>query len=76
MINVKKCGLLYSIKLQEMIFKTFGLLAALMSKTNAGPFTHIFALIMYLVSETAFHLYKLNSLTKHGTLVTNCPSEL
>lgn len=67
---------LYSIKLEEMLSKTFWLLAALTSKTNAGPFSHMFALVMDLVSETAFHLYKLNSLTKHCTLVTNHPSEL
>lgn len=67
---------LYSVKSWEMLFKTLWLLAALTSKTNAGPFSHIFARVMDLVSGTAFHLYKLNSLTKHCTLVTNRPSEL
>ena len=72
MWNVELC----SVELEEMLFKAFWLLAALTSKTNAGPFSHIFALVMDVVSETAFHLYKLNSLTKHCTLVTNHPSEL
>lgn len=76
MITGKKCGTLYSIRLEEMLFKAFWLLAALTSNTNAGPFSHIFALVMDLVSETAFCLCKLNSLTKHCTLVTNHPSEL
>lgn len=53
MITGKKSGMLYSIKLEEMLFKAFWLLAALMSNTKAGPFSHVFALVMDLVSETA-----------------------
>lgn len=76
MITGKERGMLYSVKLEEMLFKAFWLPAALTSNTNAGPFSHIFALVMDLVTETAFCLCKRNSLTKHGTLVTNHPSEL